>query len=205
MPISYAERKKRRQALLQAFPSELRQRLALRHVEAVAKLPLEAQNTLASALSAGLRYIPEAIETLQEQPQASVEEVLRACRNGRLGEVSLAASGPDLPWPPANPNSGALDELSDLLQDCFPGMPRMTAEALAADELLSEVLTLVRARQACFRSKSFQSELVFVALCGLALRFINELDGLMDSRPHYRGALAQSGLSVKWPARLMIE
>ena len=45
--------------------------------------------------------------------------------------------------------------------------------------------------------KTFQSELVFVALCGLALRFINELDGLMDSRPHYRGALAQSGLSVK--------
>jgi hypothetical protein len=80
------------------------------------------------------------------------------------------------------------------LQDCFPGMPGMTAEALAGDELLSDALALVHARRACFRSRSIQSELVFVVLCGLALRFIDELNRLMASRPHYRGALAQSGL-----------
>src|SRR5574341_1505881 len=197
MPISYAERKKRRQAMLQQLVPELGQRLALRHVEAVAKLPQEAQRALAGALSAGLRRLPAAIAYLQEQPQASVEEMLRACVDGRNGESTLRAPGADQPWLLADPDPGALAELSGLLRDCFPGMPEMTAEALAADELLSDVLALVHARRACFRSRSIQSELVFVVLCGLALGFIDELNRLMASRPHYQGAFVQSGLV--WP------
>ncbi len=205
MPISYAERKKRRQAMLQGLAPELRQRLALRHVEAVEKLPQEAQQTLAGALSAGLRGISDAITLLQEQPQASVEEVLTYGKDGRQKESTLPAPEAGQLWSLADPDSGALAELSELLQDCFPGMPGMTAEALAADELLSDVLTLVCARQACFRSTSIQSELVFVVLCGLALHFIDELNRLMVSRPHYRGAFVQSGLALRqaqvrfWP------
>jgi hypothetical protein len=205
MPISYAERKKRRQAMLQQLAPELRQRLALRHVETVAKLPQEAQQTLAGALSSGLRGISDAIALLQAQPQASVEEVLRSGKDGRQGELALAAPKSDRPWSPADADPGALAELSDLLQDCFPGMPVMTAEALAADGLLSDALALVCARRACFRSTAIQSELVFVVLCGLSLRFVDELNRLMDSRPHYRGALAQSGLSAKWSDKLLVE
>lgn len=201
MPISYAERKKRRQKLLQGLPLELRQRLALRHVEAVAKLPPGAQRTLAKALLAGMRRLPDAIAYLQSQPQASVEEVLRACEDGRDGKSVLPTSEASQPWSLADPDPGALAELSDLLQSCFPRMPGMTARALAADDLLSEVLALVLARQACFRSISIQSELVFVVLCGLALRFIDELNRLMASRPHYRGALVQSGLVWPFDAR----
>jgi len=138
-------------------------------------LPPETQRTLADALSAGLRGISDAIAYLQEMPKASVDDVLRAGKDGRQGESAPLAPRGDLPW------------------------------ALAADVLLSEVLALVRTRQTCFRSKSIQSELVFVALCGLALRFIDELNRLMDSRPHYRGALVQCGLSLRqaqgkvWP------
>jgi hypothetical protein len=198
MPIAYAERKKRRQELLNKLAPELRDRLALRHVEAVAKLPQSAQQTLAEALTARLRNIPDAIMFLMEHPQASVEDVLRACENGRQGERLSPAPSTALSWSAADADPGVLTELADLLQDCFPGMPGMTARALAADELLFDVLALVRAQQACFRSKSIQSELVFVALCGLALRFVDELNRLMDSRPHYRGALEQSGILVKW-------
>ena len=203
MPIAYAERKKRRQELLNQLAPELRDRLALRHVETVVKLPQAAQQTLAGALTAGLRNIPEAITTLNERPQLSVEEVLRACKNGRLGEALTPAPGTDLPWSPTDPDPDMLDELADLLQECFPGMPGMTARALAADVLLSDVLLLTRARQACFHSKSIQSELVFVALCGLVLRFAEDLNQLMDSRPHYRGALEQSGIFVKWSANFV--
>ena len=209
MPIAYAERKKRRQALLQGLSPELRERLALRHVEAVAKLPSEAQQILAEALMAGLRHIQDAITYLLEQPRASVEEVLLACQDGRRAsedgtKSSLIVSKIDLSWSPADPDLGVLAELADLLQDCFPGMPAMTARALAADDLLSDVLALVHAHQACFRSKSIQSELVFVALCGLAQRFINELNRLMDSRSHYRGALEQSGIFAKWLYRRVV-
>lgn len=197
MPIPYAERKRRRQAMLQQLDPELRQRLALRHVEAAAKLSSEAQRVLGEALMAGLGHIPNAIAFLQEQPGASAEEVLRACQDGRRGEAPSSPLKADPARPAAKPDPDALSELSDLLMECFPGMPGVTSEALAADELLSGVLALLRARRACFRSKSSQSELVFVVLCGLGLRFVDELNRLMDARPHYRGALAQSGLV--WP------
>jgi hypothetical protein len=198
MPISYAERKKRRQAILQGLAPELQERLALRHVEAVVKLPLEAQHTLALALSAGLPGIPAAIACLREHPQASLEEVLHAGMDGRGGEPDSPPPKPALLHATANPDPDALSELAGLLQDCFPGMPEMTREALAADELLSGVLALVRARRACFRSTAIQSELVFVALCGLAVWFIDELNQLMASRPYYYGALLQSGLALRW-------
>jgi len=197
MPISYAERKKRRQAMLQGLAPELRQRLALRHVEAVTKLAPEAQQTLVHALTGGLRSISDAIVYLHQQPQASVEEVLRAGKDGRQGGTATPALRFNPPWSPANIDPDALSELSELLQSCFPGMPSMTAQALAADELLAEVLALVSARQTCFRSKSIQSELVFVALCGLALQFIDQLTRLVTSHPHYRRALAQSKIEER--------
>jgi hypothetical protein len=198
MPIAYAERKKRRQALLQGLVPELRQRLALRHVEAVIKLPQEAQRTLAEALVAGLHNIPVAISILQKYPRASAEEVLRARKDGRQKESPASeVSAVELL---AKDDPAALAELSGLLQDCFPGMPRMTAEALAADELFSEVLALVRMRRKCLNSRLTLSELVLVALCGLALSFIDELNQLMDSRKYYLGALQQSGLYPHWAA-----
>lgn len=202
MPISYAERKKRRQALLQRLAPALRERLALRHVEAVAKLPLEAQHTLAMALSAGSKRIPAAIEFLREQPQASLDEVLQACGNQRCAsparkETSFPAAEVNLPASSAIPESEAMADLAGLLQGCFPGMPEMTAKALAADELLHESLVLVRAGRTCLRSTAIRSELVFVVLCGWSLRFIGELNRIMNSRPHYRGALSQSGLVLR--------
>jgi hypothetical protein len=120
--------------------------------------------------------------------------VLRACEDAHQEWGSAPTPRTDLSGEQADSNADALAELSELLQDCFPGMPGMTAEALSADDLFSNVLALVRSQRACFRSTSIQSEIVFVALCGLALRFIEELNRLMDSRPHYRGALIQSGL-----------
>ena len=204
MPISYAERKKRRQAILQGLAPELQECLALRHVEAVAKLPLEAQRTLAMALSAGLQRIPAAIACLRETPQASLEEVLRAGMNGHWEDTVSSALKSAPPYARANPDLDpeALTELTALLQGCFPGMPAMTRQALAADELLSGVLALVQAKQACFRSTAIQSELVFVALCGLALQFIDQLNRLVAPRPHYRAALMQSGLLLTTQGKL---
>jgi hypothetical protein len=105
MPIAYAERKKRRQALLQGLVPELRQRLALRHVEAVIKLPPQAQRTLAEALSVGLHNIPEAIATLQEHQQASAEEVLRARKDGRQKESPTSCQSSPVNTPPIRGNT----------------------------------------------------------------------------------------------------
>lgn len=196
MPIPYAERKKRRQALLQRLPPDLPERLALRHVEAVARLPAEAQRTLAGALGAGLRETSAAVAVLQREPQASIETVLGACRDARKGESAPLSAQIMRPAPPSNADPDAVGELSRLLEGCFPAMPAMTARALAEDALLSEALALLQAWRACLRSGGVSSELVYVVLCALALRFACDLSGLLASCPRYRPALAQSSLDA---------
>lgn len=197
MPIPYAERKKRRQALRQEFSPALRERLALRHVEAVAKLAPEAQRTLGKALPAGLRGIPEAIATLREHPEISVEALLGG-GNSNQKSPSSSAHKAERNGFPAKSTPDAQAKLPDLLRECFPGMPVLTAEALAEDDLFTEVSVLLQAQGACTRSDSIQSELVFVALCGLALRFLDELTRLRQARPHYARALAQSGIAKRF-------
>ena len=90
-----------------------------------------------------------------------------------------------------------MTELADVLQWCFPDMPRLTAEAMASSELLSEVLNVVRAQRRCFEARQIESDFVFVVLCGLVQKTTERLNQLIHTRPIYQQALRQSG--VDWP------
>jgi hypothetical protein len=187
MPVPYEQRRRRRQQLVEGLPPGLRGRIALRNVEAVAKLPPEAQRRLAEAIDTGVR-IPAAIAHLKRNPGAKVEDIMKAAgRRGRNVSKGNATS----------PGPTDLSLLADLLQTCFPDMPRTTAEAMAGSELLSEVLGALCAQQACFESHHAESEFVVVVLCGLALKTIERLNQLIPQRPIYRQAIQQSG--VPWP------
>jgi len=98
---------------------------------------------------------------------------------------------------PESPKPENLTFLADLLQICFPDMPRTTADAMAGSELLSEVLGIVCAQQVCFVSNHAQSDFVVVVLCGLVLSTIERLNQIIATRAIYRQAIQQSGL--QWP------
>ena len=191
MPVSYAQRRQRRQQLAKGLHPRLRGQIALRHIETVSKFSPESQCRLAEAIDAGIG-IPAAIQFLKEKPAAMVDEIItqyqKATSKPRQNEKQENQSAPDA-------NDGGV--LADLLQTCFPDMPRPTAAAMAGSELLSEVLGIVHAQQVCFRSRHAQSDFVIVVLCGLALRNIEQLKQIIPERTIYHQALQQSG--VAWP------
>lgn len=191
MPVPYAQRRQRRQQLVKGLHPSLRGRIALRHIETVSKFLPASQGKLAEAIDAGVG-IPAAIRFLKKNPQATVDEIIARCQKttGRRQQTSKQVHQ-------EIPDHNDLIWLADLLQACFPDMPRATAEAMAGSELLSEVLGIVYAQQVCFRSRHAQSDFVIVVLCGLVLRNIEELKQIVSRRTIYHQALQQSG--VEWP------
>ena len=191
MPVPYAQRRQRRQQLAEKLHPSLREQIALRHIEAVSKFSPEVQSRLAEAIDAGVR-IPAAVQFLKENPDAIVDQIISKCqkttskhRRNTKQENQLA------------PDACDLAVLTDLLRNCFPDMPRATAEAMAGSELLSDVLGIVHSQQVCFRSHHAQSDFIIVVLCGLALRNIEQLKQTIPKRTIYHQALQQSG--VEWP------
>ncbi|MGD8750952.1 MAG: hypothetical protein PVG14_05990 [Anaerolineales bacterium] len=143
------------------------------------------------AISTGAR-IPAAILYLKENPGATVDEIVSKCHKKTGKRTKLAAAGKRVSSTPQD-----LNKLADLLQVCFPDMPRSTAKAMAGSELLSEVLNIVGAQRACFESRHAESDFVVVVLCGLGLKTIDRLNQIIPKRLIYRQALQQSG--VEWP------
>ncbi|MFH1633002.1 MAG: hypothetical protein ABIG63_03205 [Chloroflexota bacterium] len=78
MPISYDERRKRREELRKSLPPALQSHIALRNVEAVSYLSPKAQEVLLDALTKGRIRISIALDYLNEHPQATSEEILQA-------------------------------------------------------------------------------------------------------------------------------
>jgi hypothetical protein len=169
----------------------LQGRIALRHVETVAKFSPEAQHKLAEAINAGIG-IPAAVQLLKENSSATVDEIISRCQKTTSKHRQYAERENQ----PA-PDACDLAVLAELLQNCFPDMPQATAEAMTRSELLSEVLDIVHAQEVCFRSRHAQSDFVIVVLCGLALRTIEQLKQIIPKRTIYQQALQQSGL--EWP------
>ena len=187
MPIPYAQRRQRRQQLMEALPADLRKWIALRHVEAVAKFPSERQARLAAAIEAGIKA-PAAIRFLKENPEATVDEIVKDVAQRSPTEMKRTQR---------SPAHQHLTLLADLLQTCFPDMPRQTASAMAGSDLLSEVLDMIRTQQACFESHHARSDFTVVVLCGWVLRTTESLNEIISTRRVYRQALQQSGL--EWP------
>jgi len=191
MPVPYAQRRQRRQQLAEGLPPGLRGRIALRHVETVVKFSPEAQRRLAEAITVGVR-VPAAIQFLKENPGATVDEIISRFPKTKSQSIQSIEQGNQSPQ-----NLKNLIILADLMQSCFPDMPRTTAGAMAKSELLSGVLDIIRAQQACFGSHHAQSDFVVVVLCGLAITTIEQLKQIIPKRRIYHQALQQSG--VEWP------
>jgi len=265
----YQAKKKRWLELAARLPVGLKGRIALRNVEAVSLLEPEAQQTLASALDAGLERISTAIRILRQKPDASVDDILQeVClpttttqlrldsltrRSEQPGTALPLASGSSShvissltrtvelrleglarlaaqattpaalpatggiravsPGDPENlqpvlslPGCGGQDSLpgaaalTGLIQACFPSMPRISAEALAAAGLTASLRDLLHAWQGCLFSPQL-TDLTFVILAGFVQQAQAELQEKVSEKPAYANALHNSGVSLPNPER----
>ena len=207
----YEQRRQRWLELAQTLPPELRDRIALRNIRNVVSLPERAQQTLARAVSAGLKRQKTAIRHLTQNPDATVEDLLQlGWKSKPHGQDGHIADPPPESMPGIGlQNLAAMNasleehqkpevvELAELLQFCQPGLYDKAARSIAVAEFMDEARDLVRAWQACQRAQYFDTETVIVLYCGFVEKMKAHLDQLLDEKPAYREAVSNSG--VDWP------
>lgn len=180
MSESYQSKQERRQRLSESLPEALRPHVSVRNIEAVAGLSPQAQTRLLEAIQAGLKRLPRAIEQLRADPHTSVTDLL------------------DPPAPPVTERILQTDlsisqwEVADLIQECFPDMPRVSAEALANAEVMEAVRCVAEIHQQVFKSSHIKTDFVMLALYGLMRHTLERIETIIEDTPALRQAFEKT-------------
>lgn len=181
MSETYQSKRERWQRMQMALPADLRSHVSLRNVEAVSALSPKAQARLAEAITAGLKRLPRAIELLKENADTPLIELLDPT------QIADTQFQPEL-------SKDVQRELADLVQACYPDMPRLSAEALAEAEAIHVSGKLAETFDAVFASRHLKADFVLVVLYALVSQSLDRLETLIADTPAAQQVLAQSDL-----------
>ncbi|PWB78268.1 MAG: hypothetical protein C3F07_00055 [Anaerolineales bacterium] len=160
--------------MLESLPEGLRPHVSVRNIEAVAALSPQAQTRLLEAVQAGLKRLPRAIEQLRADPQTSIAELIAPPAQP---ETELSAQ---------NHSASIGQEVADLIQECFPDMPRVSAEALADADVMQVVRSVAEAHQQVFKSNHIKTDFVMLTLYGLVRQTLERLEEIIEETPALR-------------------
>jgi hypothetical protein len=186
MTETYDAKLKRRMHTRSKFPRALQQ-VPLRFVDAIAVLDVRELDFLAEASNAQLRSIGVALSRLKEAGETvTIEFLLKDNQN----------EATDLPGVPI-PGDVVVQEievLSDILNECFPGMPAHSAKALAESPVMLEVLTVSTSIRAAMESRNSESDFVVVALYAVIKYVKSSIEDKIRSNPAFLQTVQNSGL-----------
>ncbi|WKZ45836.1 MAG: hypothetical protein QY302_08585 [Anaerolineales bacterium] len=185
MSETYQSKRERWQRMLESLPEGLREHVSLRNVEAVASLTPQAQERLAEAIQAGLKRLPRAVEQLRTNPNTSVAELLNP-------PTQVVAEHPQKA---SDFSQHIQQELADLIQGCFPDMPRISAEALANSEVMDVARNVAQAHDQLLTSNHLKTDFVLMVLYGLMRQTLERLEEMIEATPALRQAFHQSNMS----------
>lgn len=185
MSETYQSKQERRQRLLESLPVSLRPHVSVRNIEAVAALSTLAQARLLEAIQAGLKRLPRAIEQLRANPDTSVADLLNP-PSQLVTELLIQTD-----------SSTFQQAVADLIQECFPDMPRVSAEALADADVMQIVRTVAQTHQQMFRSNHIQTDFVMLTVYGLMRQTLEQMEELIENTPALRQAFEQGDLPWK--------
>jgi hypothetical protein len=184
MSETYQSKRERWQRLMKTLPAGLREHVSLRNVEAVAALTSQAQERLAEAIQGGLKRLPHAVEQLRANPNTSVADLLNP------PSLPVTESSPDFPQHIQN-------ELADLIQQCFPDMPRVSAEALSNSDVMEVARRTAQAHYQILTSKHLRTDFVMMVLYGLVRQSQERLEEVIEQTPALKQAINQGPLPWK--------
>ena len=185
MSETYQSKQERRQRLLESLPANLRPHVSVRNIEAVAALSTQAQARLLEAIHAGLKRIPRAIDQLRANPDTSAADLLNP-PSQLVTEILIQT---DI--------STVQQEVADLIQECFPDMPRVSAEALADADVMQIVRTIAQTHQQMFKSNHIQTDFVMLSVYGVMRQTLEQMEELIENTPALRQAFEQGNLPWK--------
>lgn len=184
MSETYQSKRERWQRMLESLPEGLREHVSLRNVEAVSALTPQAQERLEEAIQSGLKRIPRAVEQLRINPNTSVADLL-------IPPTQFVAEPPQ----PEPEFPGHIQkQLADLIQGCFPDMPRISAEALANSDVMDAARIVAQAHDQLFNSSHLKTDFVMMVLYGLMRQTLERLDEMIEASPALRQAFYQNNL-----------
>ncbi len=184
---SYQAKRERWERLIASLPTELREHVSLRNVEAVAALTPQAQQRLAEAVRSGLQRLPRAVEQLRADPDTPLSQLLQRT----VRESSGVSAAPE----------SAVGEVTGLIQSCFPDMPRLSAEALASAEIMEVVVETAHMHHRLLNATQLRTEFVMVVLYALMRRTMEQLEAVVAASPSLHSAVAQCALPAQSPQR----
>jgi len=185
MSETYQSKQERRQRLLESLPVGLRPHVSVRNIEAVAALSTQAQARLLEAIQAGLKRLPRAIDQLRVDPDTSVADLLNP-PSRPVAELFIQTD-----------SSTVQQEVADLIQQCFPDMPRVSAEALADAEVMQSVRIVAQTHQQLFKSNHIKTDFVMLTLYGLMRQTLEQMEELIEDTPALRQVFEQGNLPWK--------
>jgi len=180
MSETYQSKRERRQRMLEALPVGLREHVSLRNVESVAALAPQAQTRLLETIQAGLTRLPRAIEQLRKDPQTSVADLL----NPPAQVEAVPAIQPV--------QTAIVQTVADRIQECFPDMPRVSAQALAEADVMQIVRSVAETHQQIFKSGHIKTDFVMLTLYGLVRQTLEQLEEIIEETPALRQAFEQT-------------
>lgn len=187
MTETYESKRLRMQKALESLPAELRSRISLRNAEAAAALSPAAHSILAEALDNGLVKVARAIELLNQNPKACLDELLpRSTSKG----LSVTPDVSVLDTPPADaPDTENISTLTALIRSCYPDMPQVAAEALAGAPAMQGLRAVLAAHEDLTLSPQFRTDFVIVTFSGFLRHAQENLDAVIAQNPTIQQAL----------------
>lgn len=196
MPVPYEERRKRREALRKQLQPALQPYIALRNAEPVSHLSPKSQETLIEALTSGNRIrITDAIDHLSEYPQATVADILQISAKKKDGSLRSSVFPKTLGEGVVDPE--AIRQMTALIRACFVDMPQVSAEALAASDVMSDLRSIQATHQYLFQSPHGKTDFVMIAFYELLQQDVSRLDKIISENVSLQHAIRDS--NAGWP------
>lgn len=196
MPISYDERRKRREALRKTLLPALQPYIALRNVEASTRLSTDMQAMLFELAQQDGISIPAAIAYFGEHPDTTLEEARAASAKQPSNAPSNSPSFPEAPLEEVVADPQTIQQITQLILACFNDMPQISAEALAASETMSELVAVHMAHQQLFQSPHASTDFLIIAFYKLIQQTLSQLDQAIADNPALPRAFAHSAVSI---------
>jgi hypothetical protein len=189
----------------EGFPESLRE-IPVRYVEDVGRLGPDALRALERAYRVEVVNIPRALKYMRENLVLSVEDMIEFARPekpgpktggaDKLGESKDAASQP-APIPATRPSEKDIQTLASLLMACYPGMPEISANAMAQADVMREALKVIAATREAIESNHAQSDFVILSLFKLFSQSKKQVLEIIQGNPAFKKAFENSRIALE--------
>lgn len=198
-------RKNRSDKICEGFPESLRE-IPVRYREAVGRLSPDALRALDRAYRVEKINIPRALKYMRENLVLSVEDMIEFARPEKPGPKTGGADKPGeskdavsqpVPIPAIKPSEKDIQTLASLLMACYPGMPEVSANAMAQADVMCEALKVVAATREAIESNHAQSDFVILSLFKLFSQSKKQVLEIIQGNPAFKKAFESSRIALE--------